>query len=94
MSRRAPLAWTISIAVAVALFGAACASSAGNDPLAGPPGDAGVKTAPPASGEGKKDRGKQGDSGHDFSVETFDGDTFVLSRYRGMPVVLNFWESW
>jgi AhpC/TSA family len=30
----------------------------------------------------------------DFSVETFAGAQFRLSEQRGMPVVLNFWESW
>ena len=30
----------------------------------------------------------------DFTIETFEGDTFQLARQRGMPVVLNFWESW
>jgi cytochrome oxidase Cu insertion factor (SCO1/SenC/PrrC family) len=30
----------------------------------------------------------------DFTVETFDGETFTLSEHRGTPVVINFWESW
>ena len=30
----------------------------------------------------------------DFSVETFEGETFSLAEQRGTPVVLNFWESW
>jgi hypothetical protein len=30
----------------------------------------------------------------DFTVTTFDGARFSLSRQRGSPVVLNFWESW
>ena len=30
----------------------------------------------------------------DFSVTTFDGETFALGEQRGTPVVLNFWESW
>ena len=30
----------------------------------------------------------------DFTVETFDGDTFALAEQRGTPVVINFWESW
>ena len=30
----------------------------------------------------------------DFSVESFDGQTFSLAEQRGTPVVLNFWESW
>jgi cytochrome oxidase Cu insertion factor (SCO1/SenC/PrrC family) len=30
----------------------------------------------------------------DFTVETFEGESFRLARQRGTPVVLNFWESW
>ena len=30
----------------------------------------------------------------EFTVETFDGDTFALGEQLGTPVVLNFWESW
>jgi len=30
----------------------------------------------------------------DFATKTLAGDTAVLSRYRGHPVMLNFWASW
>ena len=30
----------------------------------------------------------------DFTVTTFDGDTFSLSDLRGKIVVINFWASW
>lgn len=30
----------------------------------------------------------------EFRMKTLAGDTVVLSRYRGRPVVLNFWASW
>ena len=33
-------------------------------------------------------------AGLDFTVTTFEGETFRLSDHRGTPVVLNFWESW
>jgi hypothetical protein len=32
--------------------------------------------------------------GLDFTVTTFEGETFRLADQRGTPVVLNFWESW
>jgi hypothetical protein len=32
---------------------------------------------------------------HDFTLRTFDGDTFTLSDHFGeLPVVLNFWAPW
>ena len=29
-----------------------------------------------------------------FSIETMDGQSFVLHEQRGKPVVLNFWGTW
>jgi cytochrome oxidase Cu insertion factor (SCO1/SenC/PrrC family) len=32
---------------------------------------------------------------HDFTVDTFQGNTFTLSDHFGkVPVVLNFWAPW
>ncbi|MDE5863326.1 MAG: TlpA family protein disulfide reductase [Lachnospiraceae bacterium] len=36
----------------------------------------------------------EGDSAPDFTVETADGGTFVLSEYSGKVVLLNFWATW
>jgi len=36
----------------------------------------------------------QGGGAPDFSVTTFDGQTYTLSELRGKPVVINFWASW
>ena len=30
----------------------------------------------------------------DFSFTTFEGEEFSADQHRGVPVVLNFWESW
>ncbi len=30
----------------------------------------------------------------DFTLTTFDGDTYTLSELRGQVVVINFWASW
>jgi len=30
----------------------------------------------------------------DFMLTTLAGDTAILSRYRGHPILLNFWASW
>ena len=36
----------------------------------------------------------EGDSAPDFTVETADGGTFVLSEHSGKVVLLNFWATW
>jgi cytochrome c biogenesis protein CcmG/thiol:disulfide interchange protein DsbE len=33
-------------------------------------------------------------SAPDFTVTTFDGETYSLADLKGKPVVLNFWASW
>jgi len=35
-----------------------------------------------------------GSTAPDFTMKTLAGDTAVLSKYRGRPVMLNFWASW
>jgi len=45
-------------------------------------------------GDQEGDEAKPEDLAPDFTVETFEGDTFRLSEQSGVPVVLNFWESW
>jgi hypothetical protein len=87
------------LAISVALIGAACGSE---DPEAAgsrssPPPDAAAPSVEPEdndSGDESSEEAEPEDLAPDFSVETFDGDTFKLSEHRGMPVVLNFWESW
>jgi cytochrome oxidase Cu insertion factor (SCO1/SenC/PrrC family) len=38
--------------------------------------------------------GSPGYRAPDFTVTTFAGERFNLAAQKGMPVVLNFWESW
>jgi cytochrome c biogenesis protein CcmG/thiol:disulfide interchange protein DsbE len=33
-------------------------------------------------------------SAPDFTLTTFDGETYTLSELRGKPVIVNFWASW
>jgi len=33
-------------------------------------------------------------SAPDFTLTTFDGETYKLSELKGKPVVINFWASW
>ena len=86
------------LVLAVALIAAACG---GDEPQAG--GDLGGSQPAPSEspGDANKDGGRQESDGAEpenlapnFTVETFEGDTFRLSEHRGVPVVLNFWESW
>ncbi|HZA41618.1 MAG TPA: redoxin domain-containing protein [Actinomycetota bacterium] len=89
----------IVLVVAVAFVAAACG---GDSPEASgdqsrSPSVAGASSPDPGSNRNGKQNGDQSepeDLAPDFSVETFDGDTFKLSDHRGTPVVLNFWESW
>jgi cytochrome oxidase Cu insertion factor (SCO1/SenC/PrrC family) len=89
----------IVLVVAVAFVAAACGDSPeASGGQSSPPSDAGASSPPdPGSNRNGKQNGDQAereDLAPDFSVETFDGDTFKLSDHRGTPVVLNFWESW
>jgi cytochrome c biogenesis protein CcmG/thiol:disulfide interchange protein DsbE len=36
----------------------------------------------------------QGEPAPDFTLQTFDGESVVLSELRGRVVVVNFWASW
>ena len=82
--------------IRLALAAAACAEEGGGSPLQvedrdSPAPATGGDDGKPAAGSGG---GSGKDTGHDFTVETFDGQTFTMSDHRGKPVVLNFWESW
>jgi cytochrome oxidase Cu insertion factor (SCO1/SenC/PrrC family) len=48
--------------------------------------------APEETQPGEVDR--PDDAAPDFSVTTFDGERFTLAEQTGMPVVINFFDSW
>ena len=82
--------------ILLALAVAACSDQGGGSPL-----QVEERDTPATASEGDGDKPESGsgggngkDTGHDFTVETFDGQTFTMSDHRGKPVVLNFWESW
>jgi thiol-disulfide isomerase/thioredoxin len=35
-----------------------------------------------------------GDIAPDFKLDGLDGKTYILSNFRGSPVLLNFWATW
>ncbi len=70
----------------------ACASSPENPTATA---DAGSTPTAPSGEKGGSSKGEGAPwTGPDFSVETFDGETFTLADHAGTPIVLNFWESW
>ena len=80
------------VALCLALIASACAA-AQETPETAPgalPSSGGSDSAP----SGGKRSAPPEDPAPDFSVTTFEGETFVLGEQRGTPVVLNFWESW
>lgn len=59
----------------------------------------GPQRAPGVGGQGGlptpvPDRSAAGSSAPDFTAQTADGETIVLSDLRGRPVALNFWATW
>lgn len=77
------------LALAVALAVACGDSETGrsvSQPATDPPQSA--QTGPPSQ------RSSSTEAAPQFSITTFEGDTFSLAEQRGTPVVLVFWESW
>jgi hypothetical protein len=73
-----------SLAFLLALFG----SCAGGSDRAATTSAAPATTAAPSGDPNLKEA-------RDFTLGTFDGDTFTLSDHFGeLPVVLNFWAPW
>lgn len=79
------------LVLCLALIGSAC--GAAQETPAAPGALPSTRGADPDTGGGKNTSLPE-DPAPDFSVTTFDGETFALGEQRGTPVVLNFWESW
>jgi hypothetical protein len=52
------------------------------------------QTPPPGSQDEPSAIDPDADAAPDITVTTFDGDRFSLTDHRGMPVVINFFDSW
>ena len=84
------------VALSLLVLSSCGPSEAPTSPATGTRSRTPVSTEPSAtastSSSASPDPGNDGDL--NFVVETFDGGEFSLAQHRGMPVVLNFWESW
>ncbi|MQB00358.1 MAG: hypothetical protein GEU78_08720 [Actinobacteria bacterium] len=52
------------------------------------------QTPPSASPDEASGADRAADAAPGFSVTTFEGDRFSLAGHRGVPVVINFFDSW
>lgn len=50
--------------------------------------------APGSTTQGQIQAPQEGFAAPDFTLETFEGQTYTLSDFRGRPVLVNFWASW
>jgi peroxiredoxin len=53
-----------------------------------------LATLPPATFVGSAPAAVAGAPAPDFTLKTLDGGEVTLSKYRGHPVLINFWASW
>ena len=68
-------------------------------PTAEPPSRTATEDPSPAAEEAPEgaapgDADRADDAAPDLSVTTFDGERFTLAEQTGMPVVINFFDSW
>jgi cytochrome oxidase Cu insertion factor (SCO1/SenC/PrrC family) len=87
--------WVVGCAIAVITL-SGCGSPAA--PTTAPQEEAGPSApgsdrSPQESDTGTADE-RAPDAAPDFTVTTFDGDRFVLAEHAGIPVVINFFDSW
>jgi cytochrome oxidase Cu insertion factor (SCO1/SenC/PrrC family) len=52
------------------------------------------QTTPSPSPDEASGADRAADAAPDITVTTFQGDRFSLADHRGMPVVINFFDSW
>lgn len=60
-------------------------------------GAAWIKISVPPAGsttQGEIQAPQKGFTAPDFTLETFEKDSYTLSEIRGKPVLVNFWASW
>jgi cytochrome oxidase Cu insertion factor (SCO1/SenC/PrrC family) len=78
----------IVAAVLLAACGDASTTPPTSDRVATP------QTPPATSPDEASGTDRAADAAPDVTVTTFQGDRFSLADHRGMPVVINFFDSW
>jgi len=54
-----------------------------------------ISIPPPGSTtQGQIQAPQEGFAAPDFTLETYEGQSYTLSEFRGRPVLVNFWASW
>jgi hypothetical protein len=83
--------WTLTSGIAAAILLTACGGAS-----APPSASERTPATQPASASPGETSGKAraADAAPEFAVTTFEGDRFTLADHMGMPVVINFFDSW
>ena len=84
--------WTLKLGIVAAVLLAACEGTSTPPPSSD---RAATPQTPPATSPGEASgTDRAADAAPDVTVTTFQGDRFSLADHRGMPVVINFFDSW